>query len=111
MKKNLKKKKVPALPPDATEREVIQWATRHDPLDRIAAGISEVIGDHSDLEELLESAILEENTAQLNMRIPVAMKFVLMRLARERTTDATTLGRIWLAERIRQELKHKGSAM
>jgi hypothetical protein len=33
------------------------------------------------------------------------MKAVLSRLARQRTTDATTLARIWLAERLRQEIK------
>jgi len=33
------------------------------------------------------------------------MKAVLSRLARQRTTDATTLARIWLAERLELELK------
>ena len=39
------------------------------------------------------------------LRIPPAMKAVLSRLARQRTTAATTLARIWLAERVQQELK------
>jgi hypothetical protein len=43
------------------------------------------------------------------MRIPPAMKAVLSRLARQRTTDATTLARIWLAERLQQEIKTLGS--
>jgi hypothetical protein len=30
---------------------------------------------------------------------------VLSKLARQRTTDITTLARIWLAERLEQELK------
>ena len=53
----------------------------------------------------LHEAIFQDNTAQLNMRLPPAMKAVLSKLARERTTDATTLARIWLAERLEQELK------
>jgi hypothetical protein len=64
-----------------------------------------VVEDHSDLDRILEQAVVQDNTAQLNMRIPPAMKAVLSRLARERTTDATTLARIWLAERLKQELK------
>jgi hypothetical protein len=36
------------------------------------------------------------------MRIPAAMKALLGKLARQRTTDATTLARIWLAERLRE---------
>jgi hypothetical protein len=49
--------------------------------------------------------LFQDNTAQLNMRLPPAMKAVLSKLARQRTTDATTLARIWLAERLKQELK------
>ena len=33
------------------------------------------------------------------------MEAVLSKLARQRTTDATTLVRIWLAERLERELK------
>ena len=39
------------------------------------------------------------------MRLPPAMKAVLSKLARQRTTEATTLARIWLAERLERELK------
>lgn len=39
------------------------------------------------------------------MRLPPAMEAVLSKLARQRTTDATTLVRIWLAERLERELK------
>jgi hypothetical protein len=73
--------------------------------DRLDAGVSEVIEDHSDLDQVLREAIFQDNTAQLNMRLPPAMKAVLSKLARQRTTDATTLARIWLAERLEQELK------
>lgn len=74
--------------------------------DRLDAGVSEVVKDHSDLDLILQEALFQGNTAQLNMRIPPAMKAVLSRLARQRTTDATTLARIWLAERLRQEIAH-----
>jgi hypothetical protein len=66
---------------------------------------SEVIEDHSDLNEVLREAIFQDNTARLNMRLPPAMKAVLSKLMRQRTTDATTLARIWLAERLERELK------
>lgn len=68
-------------------------------------GVSELVGDHSDLDRILEEAVFQDNTAQLNMRIPPAMKAALSRLVRERTTDATTLARMWLAERLKRELK------
>ena len=67
--------------------------------------LQKCIEDHSDLDEVLREAIFQDNTAQLNMRLPPAMKAVLSKLARQRTTDATTLARIWLAERLEQELK------
>jgi hypothetical protein len=73
--------------------------------DRLEAGVSEVIEDHSDLDQVLREAIFQDNTAQLNMRSPPAMKAVLSKLASQRTTDATTLARIWLAERLERELK------
>ena len=79
--------------------------TAHDVFDRLEAGVSEIVADRSDLDQLLQEAVVQGNTAQLNMRIPRAMKAVLSRLARQRTTDATTLARIWLAERLQQELK------
>ena len=61
--------------------------------------------DHSDMEQVLREAIFQDNTAQLTMRMPPAMKAVLATLARQRTTDATTLARIWVAERLEKELK------
>ena len=99
-----KTRKIPALKKGATEAKIIDWATTHDPFDRVEAGASTVVEDHFDLDELLQEALFQGNRAQLNMRIPPAMKALLTKLARERTTDATTLGRIWLAERIQKEL-------
>ena len=100
-------KKLRSLPKGATEEQIIRWTTTQDPLDRVKAGMTQIIEDHSDLDELLQEALFQGNKAQLNMRIPPAMKAVLTKLAKERTTDATTLGRVWLAERIQKELSNK----
>jgi hypothetical protein len=95
-----RKRKVPRLSRNATDEEIIRWTKSHDVFDRLEAGGSEIIEDHSDLDQVLRDAIFQDNTAQLNMRLPPAMKAVLSKLARQRTTDATTLARIWLAERL-----------
>ena len=100
-----KKKVIPRLHKKVSDQEIVRWANKHDVFDRLNAGVSEVVEDHSDLDQVLQEALFQDNTAQLNMRIPPAMKAVLSRLARQRTTDATTLARIWLAERLKEELK------
>jgi hypothetical protein len=99
------KRKGSRLTRKSTDEEIIRWTQSHDVFDRLEKGVSEVVEDHSDLDEVLREAIFQDNTAQLNMRLPPAMKAVLSKLARQRTTDATTLARIWLAERLEQELK------
>lgn len=100
-----KKRAVPPLRKEASDKEIIRWTKTRDVFDRLGAGVSELVEDHRDLDRILEEAVFQDNTAQLNMRIPPAMKAVLSRLARQRTTDATTLARMWLAERLKQELK------
>ena len=99
------KRKASRLNRKSTDEEIIRWTKSHDVFDRLEAGESEVVEDHNDLDEVLREAIFQDNTAQLNMRLPPAMKAVLSKLARQRTTDATTLARIWLAERLERELK------
>jgi hypothetical protein len=89
----------------ATDDEIIRWVKANDVFDRLEAGVSDTVEDHADLDAVLHEAIFQDNTAQLNMRLPPAMKAVVSKLARERTTDATTLERIWLAERLERELK------
>jgi hypothetical protein len=100
------KRRASRLTSKSTDEEVIRWKKSHDVFDRLG---SEVVEDHSDLDEVLREAIFQDNTAQLNMRLPPAMKAVLSKLARQRTTDATTLARIWLAERLERELKRDES--
>jgi hypothetical protein len=99
------KRKASRLTSKSTDEEIIRWTKSHDVFDRLEKGVSEVVEDHSDLDEVLREAIFQDNSAQLNMRLPPAMKAVLSKLARQRTTDATTLARIWLAERLERELK------
>ena len=100
-----KKRVIPSLRKGASDQEIVRWTRKHDVFARLDAGVSQVVEDHSDLDRVLQEALFQDNTAQLNMRIPPAMKAVLRRLARQRTTDATTLARIWLAERLKKELK------
>jgi hypothetical protein len=71
----------------------------------LEAGVSESSKTMPIWISVLHEAIFQDDTAQLNMRLPPAMKAVLSKLARERITDATTLARIWLAERLERELK------
>ena len=105
MRKSKRASAIPPLRKGASDEEIIRWTTTHDVFDRLEAGVSEIVADRSDLDRLLQEAVMQGNTAQLNMRIPPAMKAVLSRLARLRMTDATTLARIWLAERLQQEIK------
>ena len=102
---NKPKRKGSRLTNKSSDQEIIRWTKSRDIFDRLEKGVSEVVEDHKDLDEALREAIFQDNTAQLNMRLPPAMKAVLSKLARQRTTDATTLARIWLAERLEQELK------
>ena len=99
------KSKIKRLTSKSNDEEIIRWTKSHDVFDRVETGVSEIVANHSDLDQVLREAIFQDNTAQLNMRLPPAMKAVLSKLARQRTTDATTLARIWLAERLEQELK------
>ena len=71
------KRKVPRLSRNATDEEIIRWTKSHDVFDRLESGVSEIIEDHSDLNQVLRDAIFQDNTAQLNMRLPPAMKAVL----------------------------------
>lgn len=105
MKKKTRSSVIPPLRDGASDEEIASWATTHDVFDRLDAGVSEIVEDRQDLDQLLHDAVHQDNTAQFNLRIPPAMKAVLGRLARERTTDATTLARIWLAERLHHEIK------
>ena len=68
------KRKATRLTSKSTDEEVIRWTKSHDVFDRLESGVSEVVDDHKDLDEVLREAIFLDNTAQLNMRLPPAMK-------------------------------------
>lgn len=105
MKRAKTKRTIPPLAPNASDEETVKWLTKYDLDERLAAGVSEIVEDRSDLDRLLQEALFQKNTIQLSMRIPPAMKAALSRLARQRTTDAATLARIWIAERLQLELE------
>ena len=42
------KRKVPSLTKGATDEQVIRWTKSHDVFDRLEAGVSEIVEDHSD---------------------------------------------------------------
>jgi hypothetical protein len=105
VKQRKKAHSIPSLSPDATDEEIIRWTQTYNIGARLDAGISEIVTDHTDLDRLIEEAQHEGNTAWLNIRIPPSMKAALQKLARQRMTDATTLARVWLAERLQKELK------
>ena len=107
MKRTPRKSRIPPLRKGASDQEITRWARTYDVFDRLHATVSEVVDDHTDLDRLLEDALHQDNTAQLRVRVPAAMKAVLERFARQRTTDATTLARIWLAERLESEIRRR----
>lgn len=74
-----KKRAISPLPKGASDKEIIRWAKTHDVFDRLDAGVSELVDDHTDLDRILEEVVFQDNTAQLNMRIPPAMKAALSR--------------------------------
>jgi hypothetical protein len=61
------KSKATRLTSKSKDEEVIRWTKSHDVFDRLETGVSEVVEDHSDLDEVLREAIFQDNTAQLNM--------------------------------------------
>jgi hypothetical protein len=91
-------KGIPPLSPDATDDEMIEWTEKYDLGARLDAGVSEVI-------EIHEPSPHAGRTTELTLRLPSTMKAALQKLARQRTTDAPTLARRWIAERLQQELK------
>jgi hypothetical protein len=67
-----RKRKVPRLSRNATDEEIVRWTKSHDVFDRREAAVSEIIEDH--LDQVLRDAVFQDDTAQLNMRLPLAME-------------------------------------
>lgn len=61
MKKIKRKSSGPAS--GASDEELIRWTKSHDVFDRLESGVSEVVEDHTDLDEALQKAIFQDNTA------------------------------------------------
>jgi hypothetical protein len=91
------------LRPDASDEEIIRFFEEHDPEELERVGLVEVDENLSDLEELLRDYLIEPNDAQLNIRLPRSAKAMLQKLARRKTLEASTLARLWIIERLRQE--------
>ncbi len=91
------------LHPDASDEEIVRFFRQHDPGELERAGLVAVDEDHSDLEELLRRYLSEPKDAQLNIRLPRRAKELLKRLARRKALDASTLARLWILERLRDE--------
>lgn len=100
-----KRKPIRALSPNATDEEIVRFFEEHNPEELERAGLVAVDEDRSDLEELLRCYLLEPNDTQLNIRLPRSAKELLQRLARRKTLEASTLARLWIIERLRQEAK------
>ena len=47
------KRKASRLTTKSTDEEIVRWTKSHDVFDRLETGISEVVKDHSDLDEIL----------------------------------------------------------
>ena len=50
------KRKAPRLTGKATDEEIIRWTNSHDVFDRLETGVSEVVEDHNDLDEVLRES-------------------------------------------------------
>ena len=66
------RRKSSRLSKDASDHEIIRWTTSNDVFDRLEAGVSKII-KNPDWDAVLHEAI-QDNTAQLNMRLSPAMK-------------------------------------
>ena len=54
-----KKGAIPPLRKGASDQEIIRWTKTHDVFDRLDAGVSGLVDDHSDLDRILEEAVFK----------------------------------------------------
>ena len=88
---------------DASYSELSSFFDRHDGVDLLEQGITEIDPDHEDLERMLREYWNQPNTQQLNIRIPATAKRMIERLAKRRTVEVSTLVRMWVIESMRRE--------
>ena len=52
MKRAKTKRAIPPLAPNASDEEIVEWLTKYDLDERVAAGVSEIVENRSDLDRL-----------------------------------------------------------
>jgi len=59
MKRAKTKRTIPPLTPNASDEEIVKWLTKYDLDERLAAGVSEIVEDRSDLDRRKRRTIRE----------------------------------------------------
>lgn len=106
MKKTHKTKTAPRvrLPrKSAGYAELAAFFERHDAVDLLNDGVTEVDPDRADLDRMLSEYWSQPNTKQLNIRIPPVAKRMIEMLAKRKTVEVSTLVRMWVIESMRRE--------
>ena len=87
----------------ANYQELANFFDRHDAVELLKKGVTEVDPDRADLERMLTEYWNEPNAKQLNIRIPVTAKRMIEMLAKRKTIEVSTLVRMWVIECMRRE--------
>ncbi len=88
---------------DASYDELADFFDRHDSTELLKRGIMEPNPDRKNLDRMLREYWKRPNTRQLNIRLPIAAKRMIQKLARRKTIPASTLVRMWVIEGMRRE--------
>jgi hypothetical protein len=83
--------------------ELDRFFERHDAVELLNQGVTEIDPDRSDLDRMLNEYWGQANTQQLNIRIPPAAKRMIEMLAKRKTVEISTLVRMWVIESMRRE--------
>lgn len=83
--------------------ELDRFFVRHQGPELVERGVMEIDPDRRDLEEMLLEYWKQPNSQQLNIRIPLAAKRMIERLAKRKTVEVSTLVRMWVIESMRRE--------
>jgi hypothetical protein len=98
-----KSRRIRAPRKSASYAELSDFFDRHDAVDLLDQGVLEIDPNHEDLERMLLEYWKQPNTKQLNIRIPLAAKRMIERLAKRKTVEVSTLVRMWVIESMRRE--------
>ena len=83
--------------------ELSAFFDRHDAVELLDNGLTEVDPDRADLDRMLNEYWNQPNTKQLNIRIPPAAKRMIEKLAKRKTIEVSTLVRMWVIDSMRRE--------